>query len=218
MFDEKGNEEQDSSTDDEEAKPETEEPEVISIDDDDPKTQAQPLTRSQKRRQQEGEGEERVNTNQRPEKQNQVGGSQVQSPRPHRSTLDPMTEPITVSTQGGSPHVVSGRGAVREECMPAKYSACLPRVAGPGLSRNRREKQNQRNTTDGLAISGRGPPEEKQDTEEQPKGQVSHQQNESERVLTFMETIRLSEGQKRRRNEEDGQQLKEVSDKRLCEN
>ena len=46
MFDEKGHEEQDSSTDEEDAKPEKEEPEIINVEEDEPTSQTKPLTQN----------------------------------------------------------------------------------------------------------------------------------------------------------------------------
>ena len=59
MFEEKGHEEQDSSTDDEKAMPEEEKPEVINVDEGEPSMETQPLTRNQKRKQEE-RGERRA--------------------------------------------------------------------------------------------------------------------------------------------------------------
>ena len=59
MFDEKGNEGQESSTDEDEVKPGIEVPEVMNVEDDAPEVQARPPPNNPKRRQQDSEGEEK---------------------------------------------------------------------------------------------------------------------------------------------------------------
>ena len=202
MFEEKGHEEQDSSTDEEGAVNGKGNPEVINLELDEPISQTQVPLRCQKRKQHEGAKADDKGNAQHPATQKQHATSKAlvketsktnrkkeaekHETRAENESTDNECHEVSSEPSVGTSHTVLPSAGKRE-----------PSVAEGSIRKAAKGSRN---------------------TEEQRNDHAPCQQGEPNQELTFMEAVKLNERQKNKRNERDDHQVVNKSKRKASKN